>query len=58
MFPGTITNPSRWITIDGVEVKDFNGVHEAGLKPELENNRFDEHELGELVFEKEPGIAE
>ena len=33
-------------------------VHEAGLKPELENNRFDEHELGELVFEKEPGIAE
>ena len=27
-------------------------VHEAGLKPELENNRFDEHELGELLFEE------
>jgi len=33
-------------------------LHEAGLKPELESNRFDEHELGELVFEKEPGITE
>ena len=42
MFQGTITNPSRWITIDEVVVKDFNG----------------EHALGELVFEKEPGIAE
>ncbi|MEN8202840.1 MAG: right-handed parallel beta-helix repeat-containing protein [Bacteroidota bacterium] len=27
-------------------------VHEAGLKPVLENNRFDAHELGNLVFEK------
>ena len=33
-------------------------VHAAGLKPELRSNRFDEHELGELVFEKEPGITE
>lgn len=28
-------------------------VYKAGLKPVLENNRFDKHELGELVFEKE-----
>jgi len=27
-------------------------VYEAGLKPALENNQFDPHELGELVFEK------
>ena len=27
-------------------------VHEAGIKPKLENNLFDDHELGELVFEK------
>lgn len=27
-------------------------VHEAGLKPELKNNQFDKHELGELLFEK------
>jgi hypothetical protein len=27
-------------------------VYEAGSKPKLENNQFDEHELGELVFEK------
>lgn len=26
-------------------------VHEAGLKPVLENNRFDEHELGNILFE-------
>ena len=26
-------------------------VYEAGLKPALENNRFDEHELGNLLFE-------
>ncbi len=33
-------------------------VHEAGLKPVLENNRFEKHELGELVFEKELEVAE
>lgn len=27
-------------------------VHKNGLKPVLENNSFDKHELGELVFEK------
>ncbi|MCK4879990.1 MAG: tRNA (N6-threonylcarbamoyladenosine(37)-N6)-methyltransferase TrmO [Bacteroidales bacterium] len=26
-------------------------VHEAGLKPDLNNNQFDKHELGELIFE-------
>ena len=26
-------------------------VHQAGLKPELANNQFDEHELGEILFE-------
>ncbi len=26
-------------------------VYEAGLKPELHNNQFDKHELGELLFE-------
>lgn len=26
-------------------------VYESGLKPKLENNRFEAHELGELVFE-------
>ena len=26
-------------------------VYEAGLKPLLENNLFDKHELGELVFD-------
>ncbi len=26
-------------------------VYNAGIKPKLENNKFDEHELGELVFE-------
>jgi len=33
-------------------------VQEAGLKPELINNQFEPHELGNLVFEKEPGITE
>ena len=33
-------------------------VHEAGLEPQLENNQFDAHELGELVFEKKLGIKE
>jgi hypothetical protein len=28
-------------------------VYEAGLEPKLENNQFDKHELGKLVFEKE-----
>jgi len=28
-------------------------IHKAGLKPKLENNQFDEHELGEVVFENE-----
>lgn len=28
-------------------------VYEAGLEPRLENNQFDKHELGNLVFEKE-----
>jgi hypothetical protein len=28
-------------------------VYKAGLEPELENNHFDKHELGELIFEKE-----
>jgi hypothetical protein len=32
-------------------------VHEAGLKPELINNQFEPHELGNLVFEKEPEIT-
>lgn len=27
-------------------------IHKAGLKPHLENNQFEKHELGELVFEK------
>jgi hypothetical protein len=27
-------------------------VYKAGLKPVMENNRFDSHELGELVFEE------
>jgi hypothetical protein len=27
-------------------------IYEAGLKPILENNQFDKHEMGELVFEK------
>jgi hypothetical protein len=27
-------------------------IHASGLKPILENNQFDNHELGELVFEK------
>ncbi len=33
-------------------------VYEAGLKPLLENNQFDDHELGELVIEKESGTKE
>jgi nitrous oxidase accessory protein NosD len=33
-------------------------VHEAGSEPQMENNRFDAHELGELVFEKELKVAE
>ena len=33
-------------------------VYEAGLEPQLENNQFDAHELGALVFEKKPGIKE
>jgi hypothetical protein len=33
-------------------------VHEAGLEPQLENNQFEAHELGELVFEKKLGIKE
>jgi len=28
-------------------------IYEAGLEPKLENNQFDKHELGDLVFEKE-----
>jgi hypothetical protein len=28
-------------------------VYKAGLKPELENNQFDHHELGELLLEEE-----
>jgi len=27
-------------------------IYKAGSKPELENNRFDKHELGEVVFEE------
>ena len=27
-------------------------IHKAGLEPELINNQFDEHKLGEVVFEK------
>ncbi len=27
-------------------------IYEAGLKPKMENNQFDEHKLGEVVFEK------
>jgi len=27
-------------------------IYTAGLKPKLENNQFDDHELGEVVFEK------
>lgn len=33
-------------------------VYEAGLEPQLENNQFDEHELGNLVFESKPEIKE
>jgi hypothetical protein len=33
-------------------------VHEAGLEPQLENNQFEAHELGELVFERKLGIKE
>ncbi|RLE00336.1 MAG: hypothetical protein DRJ13_08780 [Bacteroidetes bacterium] len=33
-------------------------VHEAGLEPQLENNQFEAHDLGELVFEKKLGIKE
>ena len=28
-------------------------IYKAGLKPKLMNNQFDEHKLGEVVFEKE-----
>ena len=28
-------------------------VYESGLEPKLENNQFDKHEMGKLVFEKE-----
>ena len=28
-------------------------IYKAGLKPKLMNNKFDEHKLGEVVFEKE-----
>jgi len=28
-------------------------VYKAGVKPQLNNNQFDKHELGELVFEKQ-----
>lgn len=27
-------------------------IYKAGLKPKLENNQFDDHQLGEVVFEK------
>ncbi len=33
-------------------------VHEAGLKPVLKNNRFDKHEIGEMVFEKKLDVDE
>ena len=33
-------------------------VHQAGLKPHLDNNQFDQHELGELVIEQKLGIKE
>jgi len=33
-------------------------VQEAGLEPLLDNNQFDQHELGELVMEKKLGIKE
>jgi hypothetical protein len=31
-------------------------VYEAGLEPNLENNQFDKHALGDLVFEKKTGL--
>lgn len=27
-------------------------IHQGGIEPKLENNQFDEHELGEIVFEE------
>ncbi len=33
-------------------------VHEAGLTPVLKNNRFDKHEMGEMVFEKKLDVDE
>jgi len=28
-------------------------IYEGGINPKLENNKFDKHELGDVVFEKE-----
>jgi hypothetical protein len=56
----SINAPARELVLKGNVFKNSSGsqkaaiyVYKAGLKPTLEDNQFDEHEMGELVFETE-----
>ena len=55
----SINSPARELVLKGNTFKNSEKtqraavfVYQAGLKPLMEDNRFDEHELGELVFEE------
>jgi hypothetical protein len=55
----SINSPANELVLRGNTFKNSENtqkaavfVYEAGLKPVMEDNQFDEHELGELVFEE------